>query len=112
MRGRSSAFHPGRGGSVRNAYTVNLRNMQSRPREMRVTLQGLPGAAMWTDEMPREDAARELVRTAPADSVDSLRVYVTAPPVTQAQDFAFTVTSLDEQAETDTTEARFDAPEE
>ena len=99
-------------GSVRNAYTVKLRNMQSRPREMRVTLQGLPGAAMWTDEMPREDAARELVRTAPADSVDSLRVYVTAPPVTQAQDFAFTVTSLDEQAETDTTEARFDAPEE
>ena len=99
-------------GSVRNAYTVKLRNMQSRPRPMRVTLEGLPGAAMWTDEMPREDAARELVRTAPADSVDSLRVYVTAPPVTQAQDFAFTVTSLDEQAETDTTEARFDAPEE
>ena len=99
-------------GSVRNAYTVKLRNMQSRPRQMRINLEGLPGAAMWTDDMPRENAARALVRAVAADSVANLRIYVIAPPATAGQDFAFTVASLDRQAESDTGEARFDAPEE
>ena len=50
-------------GSVRNAYTLKLRNMESRPRPMRIALEGLPGAAMWTDEIDRKDAARSLVAT-------------------------------------------------
>lgn len=99
-------------GSVRNAYTVKLRNMQSRPRQMRITLEGLPGAAMWTDDMPRENAARALIRTVAADSVVNLRIYVIAPPATAGREFAFAVTSLDGEPESDTGEARFDAPEE
>jgi len=97
-------------GSIRNAYTVKLRNMESRPREMRVALDGLSGAAMWTDEMNRADAARELTVTVPADSAEPLRIYVIAPPDTDAQDFAFTVTSLDEQGEMDTSDTYFEAP--
>jgi cytochrome c oxidase accessory protein FixG len=97
-------------GSVRNAYTVKLRNMESRPRTMRVTLEGLPGAAMWTDEIAREDAARALTAKVAPDATTALRVYVIAPPDTPAQDFAFTVTSGDDQAEMDTSETRFSAP--
>jgi cytochrome c oxidase accessory protein FixG len=97
-------------GSVRNAYTLKLRNMESRPRAMRVVLEGLPGAAMWTDEIDRADAARELVENVPADATRSVRVYVIAPPDTPGQDFAFAVTSLDEQVEMAETQARFTAP--
>jgi cytochrome c oxidase accessory protein FixG len=97
-------------GSVRNAFTVRLRNMESRPRRMRVALEGLPGALMWTDEMGREDAARVLERTVPADAAAPLRIYVIAPAGTAAQEFAFTVVSLDEQAENDRSEMTFAAP--
>lgn len=97
-------------GSVRNAFTVKLRNMQSRPRDLRVSLEGLRGAEMWTDAMPRENAARELVQTVPEDAILSLRIYVIAPADTAAQDFAFTVATLGERPETDVSEVRFAAP--
>jgi cytochrome c oxidase accessory protein FixG len=99
-------------GSVRNAFTVKLRNMESRPRQMRVAIEGLPGAMMWTDTMARENAARALVQTVPADSTDSLRVYVVVPSGTAQQSFALSVSSLDEEAATDVSEVRFAAPEE
>jgi cytochrome c oxidase accessory protein FixG len=97
-------------GSVRNAFTVKLRNMQSRPRTMRVALEGLPGAQMWTDETSRDDAARTVERTVPADETAVLRLYVIAPPDTPAQDFAFAVASLEEQGETDSSVVHFAVP--
>jgi cytochrome c oxidase accessory protein FixG len=97
-------------GSVRNAYTLKLRNMESRPRAMRVKLEGLPGAAMWTDEIARKDAARALTFTVAADATASQRVYVIAPPDTASQDFEFDVTSQDEQVEMAETKTRFSAP--
>jgi polyferredoxin len=97
-------------GSVRNAYTLKLRNMESRPRPMRLVLEGLPGAVMWTDEIDRKGAARALIEAVPADSTRSLRVYVIAPPNTPAQDFEFDVTSVDEQVEMAETKAHFTAP--
>src|SRR5690606_7262832 len=99
-------------GSVRNAYTVKLRNMESRPRERRVSLEGLPGAVMWTDEMPREDAVREIVATVAPDAAGAIRIYVVAPAGTEQQEFTFAVTTLDASRETDSTETRFSAPEE
>ena len=97
-------------GSVRNAYTVKLRNMESRPRPMQVAIAGLAGATMWSDEMNRADATRALTFTVPADASEPLRLYLIAPPGTPAQDFAFTVTSLDERRETDSGETQFAAP--
>jgi hypothetical protein len=97
-------------GSVRNAYTLKLRNMESRPRQMRIVLEGLPGAAMWTDEIGRADAARSVTASVPADSTASLRVYVIAPPDTPGQEFEFDVTSMDEQVEMAEAETRFSAP--
>ena len=97
-------------GSVRNSYTLKLRNMESRPREMEIAVEGLPGALMWTDTIGRDDAARTQVKTVPADQVLSVRAYVVAPEGTSTQDFSFSVTSRDEQQETATTETRFDTP--
>ena len=97
-------------GSVRNSYTLKLRNMESRPREMEIAIEGLPGALMWTDTIGRDDAARTQVKTVPADQVLSVRAYVVAPEGTSTQDFSFSVTSRDEQQETATTETRFDTP--
>jgi len=97
-------------GSVRNAYTLKLRNMQGRPREMKISLEGLPGAVMWSDDMPRSSAARSLSRSVPADSIAVVRAYVVAPNGASGQDFAFVVRSQDEQGETDREEVRFDTP--
>ncbi|MEN9925129.1 MAG: cytochrome c oxidase accessory protein CcoG, partial [Pseudomonadota bacterium] len=69
-------------GEIRNDYTVKLLNMQSRPRQMQVSIDGLPGGKFWTNDMPREKAARALTLTVPADRVEPLRVYVAAPPGT------------------------------
>ena len=97
-------------GSVRNSYTLKLRNMESRPREMEIAIEGLPGALMWTDTIGRDDPARTQIKTVPADQVLSVRAYVVAPQGTSTQDFSFSVTSRDEQQETATTETRFDTP--
>ena len=97
-------------GSVRNAFTLKLRNMESRPRAMRVVVEGLPGAEMWSDEIDRKAAARSLLVTVPADTSASQRLYVIAPPNTPAQDFEFNVTSQDEQVEMAETKTRFSAP--
>ncbi len=98
-------------GSVRNSYTLKLRNMESRPRDMEIAIEGLPGAVMWTDTIRASDAAATQTVTVPADLVRQVRAYVAVPEGARSQEFTFRVTSLDEQRETDTVETRFDAPE-
>ena len=98
------------GGEVRNAYTVKLRNMESRPRLMEIGLIGLPGAVMWSDDMPRSAAARVLRRTVPADQPAAIRVFVIAPPGTASQELNFTLHALDAEGGSDVHEAKFDAP--
>ncbi len=97
-------------GSIRNAYTLRLRNMESRPREMEVAIEGLPGGLMWSDTIAREDAATKQVIMVPADATLPVRAYVMAPADTEATDFTFRLTSLDEQRETDSVETGFTAP--
>lgn len=98
-------------GSVRNSYTLKLRNMESRPREMEIAVEGLPGAVMWTDSIGRNDAATRQVVTVPADLVRQVRAYVAVPEGAETREFTFRVTSLDEQRESDTVTTRFDTPE-
>jgi cytochrome c oxidase accessory protein FixG len=98
-------------GLVRNAYTVNLRNMESRPRRMEIGLLGLEGATMWTDSTARDSAARTLIRTVSPDQADPVRVYVVAPRGTRPQDFTFTLHALDSQGGSDAHHTHFDAPE-
>ena len=97
-------------GSVRNAYTVKLRNMENRPRVMEITLEKLKGGAMWTDDMPMASASRVLTRKVNADQADPVRVYVIAPAGTPAQEFSFTLRALDKEGGGDTSLAHFDSP--
>ena len=98
-------------GSIRNSYTLKLRNMESRPRDMEIAIEGVPDAAMWTDTIAYPDAATVQTVTVPADLVRQVRAYVAAPAGTVPQALTFRVTSLDQQRETDAVETRFDAPE-
>ena len=99
-------------GEIRNDYTVKLRNMEARPRPMSVTLEGLPGAVMWTDEMGRDSASRELQFTVAPDQTKPVRVYVVAPAGTEEEEFTFVLAARDREAGGDRAETRFDAPEE
>jgi len=98
-------------GTVRNAYTLRVRNMEARPRDMEIALAGLPaGSLMWTDRIRSEDAAPRQTVTVPANEIRVVRAYVTVPAGNPVDAFAFTVTSLDEQRERDTAETTFDSP--
>ncbi|MCB2079224.1 MAG: cytochrome c oxidase accessory protein CcoG, partial [Novosphingobium sp.] len=97
-------------GSVRNAYTLKLRNMQSRPRKMEITLEGLPGGVMWSGDMSADAAARALTRTVESDAIDTVRAYVIVPGGAKSQDFSFALKSLGEDGESDTVETYFEAP--
>ncbi|MXO89271.1 cytochrome c oxidase accessory protein CcoG [Pontixanthobacter aquaemixtae] len=97
-------------GSVRNSYTIKLRNMESQPRRMEVALSGLPGGRMWTETISNDDAAPSQTFEVPADQTLSTRVYVMAPAGTEAQEFTLDLTTLDEQRESDSAATKFDAP--
>jgi len=98
-------------GSVRNSYTLKLRNMTQAPRQMELALEGLPGAQFWTDSTSRDAGGRALNLEVPADATQTLRAYVAAPGGTQQGDFAFVLSTSDERPESDRQTARFAAPE-
>ncbi|WP_333605201.1 cytochrome c oxidase accessory protein CcoG [Novosphingobium sp.] len=97
-------------GSVRNAYTLRLRNMEGRPRRMEIAIHGLQGAAMWAEDMDRDDASTVLTRTVPADETQSLRVYVVAPATDDEDELTFTLQAVGEPREADKAEVKFDSP--
>jgi len=96
-------------GHVRNNYTVNLRNMQGRPRLMEVSMAGLPGAVLWTEGGSRETAGARFSTTVPADALQKVAIFVAAPGAGEDhQDFTLAVRSSD--GETGTTQAIFERP--
>lgn len=98
-------------GSVRNAYTLRLRNMEARPRDMEVALAGLPeGSLMWTDAVNFEASAQSQVIEVPANETKIVRAYVVIPDGARADEFSFTLTSLDEQREQDIAPTTFADP--
>ncbi|NNE50088.1 MAG: cytochrome c oxidase accessory protein CcoG [Altererythrobacter sp.] len=107
---RNPPFMLLRDGSVRNAYTLKLRNMEARPRDMEIRIEGLPGAVLWTDTIPQSAAARSQVLEVSPDLTRTARAYVAAPSGIKEQNFSFVLTSQDEQAETDSAETLFNAP--
>ncbi|MBI1403397.1 MAG: cytochrome c oxidase accessory protein CcoG [Porphyrobacter sp.] len=99
-------------GSVRNAYTLRLRNMEARPRKMEVALAGLPkGAVMWTEAVSFEDAAPRLVVDVPANETKVVRAYVMLPRGEEAESFTFRLAALDAEGERDAAETTFAMPE-
>ncbi len=87
-------------GAIRNAYLIKIRNMESRPRMMTVSLEGVPAASMWREADTRDQAARSLRIVVPADQVLKERIYVVAPAAgQQREDFSFVLHPVDNPAE-------------
>lgn len=110
---RNPLFVPLSDGSIRNSYTIKVRNMESRPRAVEIGLIGLEGAVIWQGEAgDRARAGRTLRLDVAADTVRKVQIFAAAPAQGAARtDFAFTVRGLDKEGGTDSDEAAFDRAE-
>jgi polyferredoxin len=98
-------------GSVRNNYTIRVRNMQSRPREMEIAIQGLSGAILWSERGRREAAGTSIRLPVPADEVARVRLFVAAPPAAATRsDIVFSVRALDREGGADRETSSFERP--
>jgi cytochrome c oxidase accessory protein FixG len=66
-------------GSIRNNYTLKIRNMETRPRIVDVYVEGLPGAVVWTPEGKREFATQHIHFAVEPDAVHKVQLFVAAP---------------------------------
>jgi cytochrome c oxidase accessory protein FixG len=66
-------------GSIRNNYTLKIRNMETRPREISVSVSELADAQMWTADGSRETASQSINVNVASDSVTKVRLFVVAP---------------------------------
>lgn len=99
-------------GTIRNSYTVKIRNMQARPRPMEIGIDGLAGAVLWSENGARETAGRSVTVDAPADSVTRVRVFVAAgPDGEQRSPFNFTVRATDAEGGSSADDTQFERPE-
>ena len=99
-------------GAIRNTYTLNVRNMEGRPRTVRLTLEGLPGARMWTESGQRETASDRLSLALAADRVTKARIYVIAPSgEAKRTDMAFVVAERDPAGASDREASFFERPD-
>ena len=99
-------------GSIRNGYTVKLLNMIPEPREFVLKLEGLPGAAMFSDELNQPEGRSFAVSVDP-DRLRTLKLFVVQPkdevqPGTT--DFRFVLNDMS-SSESAAYEAAFEAPE-
>jgi cytochrome c oxidase accessory protein FixG len=99
-------------GAVRNGYTIKIRNMETRPRNVAVTFEGLPGAVIWTEAGSRAGAGREVRAVLPPDALAKLRIFVAATGVNgRTDDAAFAVHALDAEGGGDRIAVGFEGPE-
>lgn len=99
-------------GHIRNNYTLKLRNMETRPRRVAVTVEGLAGAALWIDAGSRETAKQRIEIALAPDSVTRVRLFVAAPGDGPArQDFTIATRGLDGDSRGDSDIIQFDRPE-
>ncbi|MBN8838732.1 MAG: cytochrome c oxidase accessory protein CcoG [Sphingomonadales bacterium] len=98
-------------GTIRNTYTIKLRNMEGRPRVFAVSLSGID-AKMWTEGGSRETAGRKVTITVPADRVAKAQVFVIAPAEgPQRSDLLFIATAQDDPKTIASDGSYFERPE-
>lgn len=98
-------------GSIRNAYTVKIRNMESRPRDVEIAVSGIAGAVVWNETSERARAGQHVRLRLAADQVAEIRLFVAAPaPGAEHTPLAFAVHALDRDGGADATTSGFDRP--
>ena len=98
-------------GDLRNAYSIHVRNMEERPRTVRLAIDGLPSATMWDSLGSEKAAARALTFTVGPDQVEKRRIYVRAPAA-GPDHYGLSVTAQDQEHSTAARTVRFERPEE
>jgi polyferredoxin len=99
-------------GSIRNGYTVKVRNMEERPRAVEVTIDGMPGGLLWTEASGRGQAARSLTLNVAPDQVAQAQLFVAGPAAgPERTDLTFTVRALDAEGGTARDKSFFERPE-
>jgi len=96
-------------GDLRNAYTVHVRNMEERPRQVELRLEGLPGATMWDSLKDKHTAAPSMRILVGPDQVEQRRIYVR----TRAEGpdhYRLRLTALDRENGSASKEVRFERP--
>jgi cytochrome c oxidase accessory protein FixG len=92
-------------GSIRNNYTLKIRNMETRPRIVDVYVEGLPGAVIWTPAGKREFATQHIHFAVAPDAVHKVQLFVAAP-AEGPEHSAFTISTNartgDESGDSDT----------
>jgi len=98
-------------GDIRNTYTAKIRNMENRPRDISIAIDGLAGATFWEGGTTRVDDQTALKVKVPADSVASIKLFVAAPESnSEREEFTMTVSGEGEGTETDMKELFFERP--
>ena len=99
-------------GSIRNNYTLKIRNMETRPRIVDVYVEGLPGAVVWTPAGKREFATQHIQFAVAPDAVHKVQLFVAAP-AEGPEHSTFTISTIartgDESGDSDT--VVFERPE-
>lgn len=99
-------------GSIRNNYTLKIRNMETRPRIVDVYVEGLPGAVVWTPAGKREFATQHIHFAVAPDAVHKVQLFVAAP-AEGPEHSAFTISTIartgDKSGDSDT--VVFERPE-
>lgn len=99
-------------GAIRNNYTVKVRNMEARPREVELVIKGLPNAVAWTTNGSRETASQRVKVNVAPDSVQKVRMFVAAPATGPAwTDFEIEAIALSGNERGDSDNVRFERPE-
>ena len=99
-------------GSIRNNYTVKVRNMETRQREVELVVKGLPGAVAWTSTGSRETATDRVKVSVAPDTVQKVRLFVVAPTEGSARtDFEIQAVALTGNERGDSDSVRFERPE-
>ena len=99
-------------GSIRNNYTLKIRNMETRPRIVDVYVEGLPRAVVWTPAGKREFATQHIHFAVAPDAVHKVQLFVAAP-AEGPEHSPFTISTIartgDESGDSDT--VVFERPE-
>lgn len=99
-------------GTIRNNYTVKVRNMEARPRTVTLSISGLGAARIWTPDGTRETAARSVEVSVAPDSVLKVRLFIAAPRAGPGrQPFELSAQALGSGEKGDSDATQFERPE-